>query len=238
MPKVNIDGEEFDISAEALQGILDAIDATVGQGVEHGFYFCDQDGVLVPGEKCVGTQCSIALHDCKGLPIAGEFHSHPIVTSFSQPDYLLAVKEAYSHPQHRSLLCVALLNTGIRCKALKELPTKEALVKIPWGDTEENREKIKPYFTKKVTIPLDYLAKLIEGVPWEELPPAPHVVAVDEGEGPVPVAPHKPPVPVKPGVVVPAGTGLYQTLISGGSIGDFIISRQGLPKTVNACEEG
>ena len=230
MPKVVIDGQSWNLSDGVLQGMLDAIETTTHEGVEAGFSLCDTGTEIVPGPMCKGSQQCIAIKDCAGKGHrAGDFHSHPKIISFSQSDYLLAMQKAYQHPQQRSLLCVGLLDAEVRCKALQSLPSKENLAKIPVLDTEKNREKVKPYWTKKVAIPLDYIAKLLAGVAWEELPPATPTVAIDEGEGPMVV-----PTPVCIGAE-PTGGGLHEFMTSGQGVGAFIQSRMGLPVTVNAC---
>jgi len=191
--KIKIETEEFEISPEILSTMLDMMQETVGDGHERGFLFCDSPEGIAPGKKCTGAKCSIELTDCGPDPIIGGFHTHPQVTSFSQPDYLQGFERAKKHPDHKHLLCVSLLDKGIRCKALKELPPPEK--KFPWWDTEANREMVKPYFTKRVNISLEQINELLKGTPWEELPPAEPVIAIDEGEG-VKVVPTKEICPV------------------------------------------
>jgi len=178
--EVNIAGEKFDLVPEVLNGILDAMDKTSQDGKEHGYLLCG-DGEVTPGKECTGNECSIHLEDCGDKPVIGSFHSHPIITSFSQSDYLHAIDRAKSHPEHKHLLCVSLLDKGVRCKALKKMPPPEK--KFPWPDTEQNREMVKPYFTKRINIDLDQIHDLLKGVAWEDLKPAKEVIAVDEGEG-------------------------------------------------------
>jgi len=181
--EVQIDGEKFDLDPDTIDGILGAMEQTAKDGVEHGFLMCDTPQGIVPGKTCTGNQCSIHLEDCEGKgTVVGGFHSHPVVTSFSMPDYIHGVGKAKEHPQNRHLLCVSLLDKGVRCKALKTLPP-EGTMFLPF-DTEENREKIKPYFTKRVNISVQQLNELLDGIPWEKLTPAKPVIAIDEGEGP------------------------------------------------------
>jgi len=53
---------------------------------------------------------------------------------------------------------------------------------FPSHDSEESREKIKPFFTKRIDIGLPQVAQLLAGVPWEDLPPSEVVMATDETE--------------------------------------------------------
>ena len=231
MPKVVIDGQQWNLSDGVLQGMLEAIETTVKQGVEAGFSFCDTGTEIVPGPMCKGSKQCIAIKDCAGKGHwAGDFHSHPQVISFSQSDYLHAMQRAYQHPQQRSLLCVGLLDAEVRCKSLKSLPPKEELAKVSVLDTEKNREKVKPFWTKKVAIPLTHIAALLAGTPWEQLPVATPTVAIDEGEGLVVI-----PTPVCIGAEPAGGGGLHQFMASGQGVGAFIQSRMGFPTTVKVC---
>ena len=183
--KVEIDGETFDFHTDTLSTILDCMEKTAKDGKEHGFLMCDTPKGIVPGEACTGTECSIHLKDCHGKgSVIGGFHSHPNVISFSLSDYFQGIRRAKQHPEHKHLLCVSLLNEGVRCKALKEIPSKGKLEKILPFDCEASREEVKPYFTKRVNISVEQIAKLLEGVPWKELPPAEPIIAIDEGGGP------------------------------------------------------
>ena len=178
MPEVKIDGQNFDLSADVLDAILDAIGSTTNDGHEHGFLMCDGPKNITPGKKCAGNECAIKLEDCGGAPVVGEFHSHPKVISFSMSDYLHSISTAKKHPANRHLTCISLLDKGIRCKAVTHLPPP-GMTFIPI-DNEPNRETIKPFFTPRVNIGLEQVAKLIEGVPWDDLPPSEIVTAIDE----------------------------------------------------------
>lgn len=179
--QININGEVFDVSGEVLTNMLDFMEKTSNDGHERGFLLCDTPKGITPGKKCTGNKCSIKLEDCKGWPTIGTFHTHPQVTSFSQSDYLNAFQRATEHPEHKHLLCVSLLNKGIRCKALKKLPPPGQ--KFPVWDSDANRGMVKPYFTKKVSISPEQINELLKGTSWEDLPPAETIVAIDEGKG-------------------------------------------------------
>ncbi|MFA5154457.1 MAG: hypothetical protein WC554_18070, partial [Clostridia bacterium] len=181
MPELKIGSKTFQASPELLQTMVDMMALTKADGNEHGFLMCDVDGVVQPGKKCVGNHCAIGLKDCGGKPVIGGFHTHPQVISFSLSDYISSFNEAENHPNNDYLLCVSLLDKGIRCKALLDIPSPS---QIPWGqpDTEENREKVKPFFTKKVNISVQQIAELIAGTEWDKLSPAEEIVAIDEGD--------------------------------------------------------
>lgn len=185
---INIDGHTFDLAPETIEAVLDAMESTAKDGKEHGFLMCDTNEGVIPGERCTGNKCSIHPKDCKYEgPVVGSFHSHPTVISFSLSDYIHGIDRAGLHPENRHLLCVSLLNEGMRCKALKEIPSPEKQEGFGFGwlfDSEKNREKIKPFYTKRVNISVEQLNELLKGTPWEELPPAEPVIAIDEGEGP------------------------------------------------------
>jgi hypothetical protein len=180
--QLKIGEKTFEATPELLQTMVDMVAQTKKDGKEHGFLMCESAAGLVPGDKCTGNQCSINITDCKGKPVAGSFHTHPTVISFSLNDYLSGFDKAKQAGTAEYLLCVSLLDKGIRCKALKEMPPAPKIP--PWGtpDTETNRQKVKPYWTKRVNISLEQVSKLIAGVPWDDLPEAKAVIAVDEGE--------------------------------------------------------
>lgn len=184
MPIFEIGNHSFDVDASIIEGILESEAETSADGKEHGFLMCQTpSGVITKGKKCHGDACSIQLTDCKGIgTTAGSFHSHPTVISFSLGDYLAAVARAKEHPQNTSLDCVSLLDKGIRCKALKQMPPDALLAKlVMMADTDESRSKIKPFFTEKVTISNDALEQLLAGTKWSDLPASTDIEAVDEG---------------------------------------------------------
>lgn len=180
--KMKIEEKTFDVAPELLKTMLDMMKATTADGKERGFLMCKSNDTLIPGDKCTGNECSINITDCASKPVVGSFHTHPTVISFSLADYLSGFDKAKKAGTADYLLCVSLLDKGIRCKALKEIPPASKIP--PWGtaDTDKNREKVKPYWTKRVNIGLEQVAKLIAGVPWDELPESKAVIAVDEGE--------------------------------------------------------
>lgn len=186
---VDIGGQKFDLDTTILDGILNAMGQTSSDGLEHGFQFCQlPSGDITAGKKCTGNACSINITDCAdvGGVRVGDFHSHPEVISFSLGDYMSSVSKAQESPGNKYLLCVSLLNEGVRCKALKKMPPKSVLLSIHGPDTDEEREKIKPYFTEKVNISKDMINKLKAGTPWEKIPAADAVIAIDEGDVVVP----------------------------------------------------
>jgi hypothetical protein len=183
--KIDIKGQVFEVSPEILQGILDDMGETAKQGVEFGFLMCDTPQGITKGEECTGNACSINLHGCEGQgPVIGNFHSHPEVISFSLGDYITSLHRAKDHPQNKQLMCVALKSDGVRCKAVTSLPPKGFTV--PMVDTDENREKVKPFFTKKVSISKEQISELLKGTPWEKLSPENEIIAIDEGDVVVP----------------------------------------------------
>jgi len=90
--------------------------------------------------------------------------------------------KAKSNPKKDYLLCVSLVDKGVRCKALTKVPSDELLASIPHFDTDETRAMIKPFFTKRVNIGLNQMASLLAGVAWDKLPESEDIIAVDEGE--------------------------------------------------------
>ncbi|MFA5377974.1 MAG: ParB/Srx family N-terminal domain-containing protein [Dehalococcoidia bacterium] len=180
----DIDGEKFEVNSKVVDMILNDMFETKLDGHEHGFDMCETPSGLVPGKHCHGNQCSINIQDCKGKGAAtGNFHSHPDVMSFSLADYLHSIGQANAHPDDKQLMCVSMLDKGVRCKAVKGFPPEELvsqLLMMPDNDT--TRGKIKPYFTKKVTISVQQLKELQSGVPWDKLTPAEEIIANDEGE--------------------------------------------------------
>lgn len=180
--KIDIEGQDFDLNPEIISGILDAMESTAKDGLEHGFTMCQTDNGITPGTKCTGNSCSIKLLGCPTGKKIGSFHSHPDVISFSLGDYVSSVHEAKENPENKYLLCVGLLNKGIRCKALKEMPTDKFLKTIPHIDSNFTRDMIKPYYTKKINISAESLKKLLAGAPWSEIDTQTEVVAIDEGD--------------------------------------------------------
>jgi hypothetical protein len=182
---VEIEGKIFDLDASIFDGILEAMEGTAKDGIERGFQFCEiPSGKITAGQKCIGNSCSIQITDCKqvGGKQVGDFHSHPEVISFSLGDYLHSVELAKETPENKFLLCVSLMDKGVRCKALKKIPPKSVLESIIPIDSDEEREKVKPYFTKKLNISVEQIQKLKDGVAWKDLPVAEEIIAVDEGD--------------------------------------------------------
>ncbi len=186
--KIDIKGQVFDVSPDVLDGILSAMTQTAQDGVEHGFLMCElPDKTVVKGKECVGTSCSINLTDCKkaGGKTVGNFHSHPDVISFSLSDYIHSIQVAKEHPDKKQLMCVALKDAGIRCKALTSMPPDD--FSLPsLEDNEQNRSLIKPFFTKKVSIGKNQIHELLSGKKWEQLSPEDQIIAIDEGDVVVP----------------------------------------------------
>ncbi len=183
--KIDIKGQVFDVSPGILNGILTDMDATASDGVEHGFLFCQTPQGIVKGQECIGNACSIQLKGCeKEGPVAGNFHSHPDVISFSLMDYLHSLQRANEHPEKKQLMCVALKEAGVRCKAVTKMPPDNFAVSMV--DNDENRGKVKPFFTKKVSISKEQLKQLLTGTPWEKLSPEEEIIAIDEGDVVVP----------------------------------------------------
>jgi hypothetical protein len=186
--KLDIHGETFDVSTAVLDGMLSAMTQTAKDGVEHGFNLCESGGVVDKGVECIGNACSIALKGCppgKGH-VAGSFHSHPDVISFSLADYLTTVNDASNHPEKKALMCVALKDAGVRCKAVTKIPPPNFT--IPMIDCEQTRDMIKPFFTKKVSISKQQITELMSGTPWEKLSPEEQIIAIDEGDVVVPTS--------------------------------------------------
>jgi uncharacterized ParB-like nuclease family protein len=179
---IDIKGQSFDIAPTIIASIMEAMEQTKNDGLEHGFLMCETPKGIVPGKKCTGNNCSVSLNgscDGVGAPV-GSFHSHPEVISFSLGDYVVSAKEAELNPEHKYLLCVSLLDKGVRCKALKQLPPKNLIPPTAF-DSDKWRDKIKPYYTERVNISTDNLHNLLQGTPWNELPPSEGVEAIDEG---------------------------------------------------------
>ena len=185
MPVLDIKGHQFDVSPEILDGILGAMTATAKDGVEHGFLMCDSSTGITKGEDCVGNACSIHLHGCeKEGKTIGNFHSHPKVISFSLADYMSTLQRAAEHPENKQVMCVALMDAGIRCKAVKKIPPPN--FQVPNIDCEQTRDMVKPYFTEKVSISKVQLAELLSGKSWKDLSQEETVMAIDEGDVVVP----------------------------------------------------
>lgn len=180
---IEIESKKFDLAPEIISTMLSLMEETNKDGKEHGFLMCRVDGGQVTaGKTCTGNQCSIALTDCGDKHEVGSFHTHPTVISFSLSDYISSAVKAKKNPKKDYLLCVSLLDKGLRCKALTKLPSDELLASIPPFDTDETREMIKPFFTKRVNISLTQMAALLAGVSWDKLPESEDIIAVDEGE--------------------------------------------------------
>lgn len=180
----DIDGQKFDVHSSVVSQILNSMFETNVDGKEHGFLMCETPKGITTGKFCNGNECSIHLTDCKGKgPTIGNFHSHPDVISFSLADYMHSIGVADQHPQNKQLMCVALKDSGVRCKAVTGFPPQELvkqLVMMPDNDT--TRGLIKPFFTKKVNISVQQLKELQSGVPWDKLSPSEQIIAIDEGD--------------------------------------------------------
>lgn len=179
-----IGNQTFDVNSKTVSMILNDMFETKLGGNEHGFLMCETEEGVIPGQHCHGNACSVHITDCKGLGhTTGSFHSHPEVISFSLSDYIHAIARANENPDKKGLLCVGLGDKGIRCKAIEEMPPVELAQQLSvMPDNDTTRGMIKPFFTKRVNISVEQLKKLKDGVPWDELPPAEEVIAIDEGE--------------------------------------------------------
>ncbi len=186
---VNIKGQSFDLDASILNGILEAMGQTAIDHVEHGFSLCQTPtNKLMPGKKCVGKACWIHLEPCtpeEGIP-AGSFHSHPDVISFSTADYVMDSIKAKNHPDNKALMCVALEDQGVRCKAQIKQPPNDKLNLLQKYiehkiDNEHTRGIIKPFWTERVDVGTDTINKLLAGESWDSIPPSEKICAIDEG---------------------------------------------------------
>jgi hypothetical protein len=183
---IDLEGQSFDLQPAILDGMLDAMNQTAKDGLEHGFSMCKTPEGIVPGPKCVGNNCSIHITGCQVGQRIGGFHSHPDVISFSLGDYVVSAKEAKENDEKKYLLCVSLLDKGVRCKALKKVPSDSFLKTIPPIDSDFSRGMIKPYYTKKINLSVESLQKLMSGTPWSEIDTQTEVIAIDEGDKVVP----------------------------------------------------
>jgi hypothetical protein len=70
------------ITPQIRKKFVQAIKQTKDTGKEHGFHLCIEDnGKLIPGEMCIGDECSIKLYEmhipCGEKKVQGDFHTHP-----------------------------------------------------------------------------------------------------------------------------------------------------------------
>jgi hypothetical protein len=188
--KIDIKGQIFDVPLEAIDGILSAMTMTAADGKEHGFRMCKAQEGIYKGPNCTGDSCKIHLTGCDkpGEYAYADFHSHPKVISFSLGDYGVTLNQASKTPDNKYLMCVALMDAGIRCKAVTKMPPPGFLNTIPNIDSEAARDMVKPFFTEKVSISKTQLTELLEGKKWNELSPEETVMAIDEGDVVVPNA--------------------------------------------------
>jgi len=81
---------DFTFTEAMLDKMLEAIDKTHKERIEHGISFCVDDREIKPGELCSGTICSVEPTECPpNMRKIGEFHTHPEERAdFSVGDYM------------------------------------------------------------------------------------------------------------------------------------------------------
>jgi len=86
-----------------------AVEETIKDGKERGFYLCKADDRITVGAKCVGTECELSISDCRGAKVYGDIHTHPEFLSFSDQDIITALENMKGNPNYR-WLCVIPIN--------------------------------------------------------------------------------------------------------------------------------
>ena len=103
-----------------------AVKETIKDGRERGFYICKVDDRITVGAKCVGTECELAISDCRGAKVYGDIHTHPEFLSFSDQDIITALENKKKNPDYRWLRVVPInrekKTSSVICIDFKSMP--------------------------------------------------------------------------------------------------------------------
>jgi len=168
---VTLNNNQFTFSDQALEAIATTFWRT--RVKERGRMLCRSDNEIIAGPEHIGGAGSITTYNCRGIPEAGDFHTHP--TGNSAPSWWDAYAIlATSYRRNKPVLgCRGAKEDGlIRCETVNRLPTivelqyfkeKRHKMRGTWAHTDP---EIAGYLTESYSFEVRKVPEIIR-------PPAP-----------------------------------------------------------------
>ena len=138
-----------------LEDMLWAYKKTKEDKKEHGFFLCgkvENNTIFAErhGTACVGSNCSLEIHDCKEPPgkVVGTFHTHVTGDSSPSPGDLLNILEGYLFAgKYKAPLDCRAGNDGVRCELLVSTSNIDREPEL-WNNYHKIREKYESGWSK------------------------------------------------------------------------------------------